>query len=120
MHVCCEWGPRRSRSIVALIVCSGQWRCGEGSSKMRVVARSLGVALLAVLGAVAISVSWTLTTAVQLLATTALVMSGTFVPDPPPDYVDGAVMSTSSPRWVHPTTWLLSILPSSSGRFSAR
>ena len=59
---------------------------------MRVIARSLGVALLAVLGAVAISVSWTLTTAVQLLATTALVMSGTFVPDPPPDYVDGAVM----------------------------
>ena len=44
---------------------------------MRVMARSLGIVLLAVLGAIALAASWTMTTAVQLLATTAFIMGGT-------------------------------------------
>ncbi len=59
--------------------------------------RSLGIVVLALLGAVALAVSSTMTTVVQLLATTALIMSGTFVPDPPPDYVDGAVNKYITP-----------------------
>ena len=44
---------------------------------MRVIARSLGIVLLALLGAIALAASWTMTTAVQLLATTAFIMGGT-------------------------------------------
>ena len=54
---------------------------------MRGVVRSLGIVVLALLGAVALAVSSTMTTVVQLLATTALIMGGTGVPDPPPAYV---------------------------------
>ena len=54
---------------------------------MRGVVRSLGIVVLALLGAVALALSSTMTTVVQLLATTALIMGGTFVPDPPPAYV---------------------------------
>ena len=64
---------------------------------MRVTVRSLGIVVLALLGAVALAVSSTMTTVVQLLATTALIMGGTQVPDPPPDYVDGAVMKYITP-----------------------
>ena len=44
---------------------------------MRVITRSLLVGLVAVLGAIGIAVAWTMTTAIQLLATTALIMGGT-------------------------------------------
>ena len=43
---------------------------------MRVMARSLGMFVLALLGAIALAASWTMTTAVQLLATTAFIMGG--------------------------------------------
>jgi hypothetical protein len=43
---------------------------------MRVIARSLCVALLALLGTVGLTVAWTMTTAVQLQAATALIMGG--------------------------------------------
>ena len=66
---------------------------------MRVIARSLGVAFIALLGAIGLAVAWTTTTAVQLLATTALIMGGTDHPlvgpkDSPSfvtDYLDNAV-----------------------------
>lgn len=67
---------------------------------MRVAGRSPAVALLAILGAVVLAVSWTMTTAaVQLLATTALIMGGRDHPlSTPPDsagfvigYMDDAV-----------------------------
>jgi hypothetical protein len=58
-----------------------------GVTVMRVIARSLWVGLLALLGAVVLATSWTMTTAVQLQATTALIMSGTFNPDPSPGYI---------------------------------
>jgi hypothetical protein len=54
------------------------------------VARSVGVALLALLMAAALALASTLSSAVQLLATTALIMSGTFTPTPPPAFVDMA------------------------------
>lgn len=54
---------------------------------MRVIARSLWVGFLALLGTVVLAASWTITTAVQLQATTALIMSGTFNPDPSPAYI---------------------------------
>jgi hypothetical protein len=56
---------------------------------MAVIARSLWVALLALLGAVVLAFSWTTATAVQLLATTALIMGGTNHPlSTPPDPID--------------------------------
>jgi len=54
------------------------------------VARSVGVAVLAVLMAVALALASTITSAVQLLASTALIMSGTFTPTPPPAFIDMA------------------------------
>ena len=66
---------------------------------MRVIARSMCVAFIAFLGVVGLAVAWTTTTAVQLLATTALIMGGTDHPligpkDSPSfvtDYLDKAV-----------------------------
>ena len=43
---------------------------------MRVITRSLLVGFVAVLGAIVLAVAWTTATAVQLLATTALIMGG--------------------------------------------
>ena len=43
---------------------------------MRVITRSLLVGFVAVLGTIGIAVAWTMATAVQLLATTALIMGG--------------------------------------------
>src|SRR5687768_7277129 len=43
---------------------------------MRVIARSLCVALLALLGTVGLTMAWTMTTAVQLQVATALIMGG--------------------------------------------
>ena len=54
---------------------------------MRLTARSLWVGLLALLGAVVVTISWTMTTAVQLQATTALIMGGTDNPDPDATYI---------------------------------
>jgi hypothetical protein len=54
---------------------------------MRATARSLLVCLLALLGAVVLAISWTMTTAVQLQATTALIMGGTDNPDPDATYI---------------------------------
>jgi hypothetical protein len=54
---------------------------------MRATARSLWVGLLALLGAVVVTISWTMTTAVQLQATTALIMGGTDNPDPDATYI---------------------------------
>jgi hypothetical protein len=54
---------------------------------MRVTAHSVWVGFLALLGAVVLATSWTMATAVQLQATTALIMSGTFNPDPSPAYI---------------------------------
>jgi hypothetical protein len=54
---------------------------------MRATARSLLVGLLALLGAVVLGISWTMTTAVQLQATTALIMGGTDNPDPDATYI---------------------------------
>ena len=44
---------------------------------MRVIARSLCVAFVAFIGAIGLALAWTTTTAIQLLATTALIMGGT-------------------------------------------
>ena len=44
---------------------------------MRVIARSLCVALVALFGTIGLALAWTTTTAIQLLATTALIMGGT-------------------------------------------
>ena len=54
---------------------------------MRGIARSFWVGFLAVLGAVVVAISWTMTTAVQLQATTALIMGGTNNPDPVATYI---------------------------------
>jgi PE-PPE domain len=54
------------------------------------LARSAGVAFLAVLIAMALALASTISSAVQLLASTALIMSGTFTPTPPPAFVDMA------------------------------
>ncbi len=52
---------------------------------MRMIARSLPAVCLALFGAIVLAVSWTMTTAVQLLAT-ALIMGGTLHPlSTPPD-----------------------------------
>ena len=66
---------------------------------MRVITRSLLVGFVAVLGAIGIAVAWTMTTAIQLLATTALIMGGTDHPLAGPrsrtsfveDYLDNAI-----------------------------
>jgi hypothetical protein len=53
---------------------------------MKAIARSLVVILIALIAVPALAVSVTLTTAVQLLATTALIMGGTQHPlSNPPD-----------------------------------
>jgi len=49
---------------------------------MRKIIRSLSVGFLAFIGAVILGISWTMTTAIQLQATTALIMGGTWNPDP--------------------------------------
>jgi hypothetical protein len=54
------------------------------------IARSVGVGLLALMSVIALGLASTLTPAIQLLATTALIMSGTFTPTPPPAFVDMA------------------------------
>jgi hypothetical protein len=46
--------------------------------------RSLTVVLLAAVGSILLSISVAMSTAVQLLATTALIMGGTGTPSPPP------------------------------------
>lgn len=66
---------------------------------MRVIARSLCVALVALSGVVGLTLAWSTTTAIQLLATTALIMGGSDHPligpkDSPSfvtDYLDKAV-----------------------------
>ncbi|MGX9787660.1 PE-PPE domain-containing protein [Mycobacterium sp. MMS18-G62] len=72
---------------------------------MRVLTRSLCAALLALLGAVVLTASWSMSTAVQLQAATALIMGGRDHPlGPPKDqppfvtaYLDNAVNSYISP-----------------------
>src|SRR6476620_1041970 len=54
---------------------------------MRKIIRSLSVGFLAFIGAVILGISWTMTTAIQLQATTALIMGGTWNPDPNAAYV---------------------------------
>jgi hypothetical protein len=54
---------------------------------MRGTARSLWVGFLALLGAVVVAISWSMTSAVQLQATTALIMGGTDNPDPDATYI---------------------------------
>jgi hypothetical protein len=54
------------------------------------IARSIVIAFLALLTAVVLALASTVSSAVQLLATTALIMSGTFTPTPPPAFVDMA------------------------------
>ena len=60
---------------------------------MKAIARSLVVILMALIAVPALAVSVTLTTAVQLLATTALIMGGTqhplSSPTDPTDFVTG-------------------------------
>ncbi|MGH3675967.1 MAG: PE-PPE domain-containing protein [Mycobacterium sp.] len=55
------------------------------------IARSIGVAFLALLTAAVLGLASTISPAVQLLAKTALIMSGTFTPDPPPAFVEMAM-----------------------------
>ena len=66
---------------------------------MKAIARSLVVILVALIAVPALAVSVTITTAVQLLATTALIMGGTQHPlsTPPddPDRVHQAVYGPS-------------------------
>ena len=65
------------------------------------IARSVGVAFLVLLGTIALGLASTVSPAVQLLAKTALIMSGTFTPDPPPAFVDMAMNNFIRPT--HPT-----------------
>jgi hypothetical protein len=72
---------------------------------MRVLTRSLSAALMALLGAVILTTSWSMTTAVQLQAATALIMGGRGHPlGPPTDqppfvtaYLNNAVDSYINP-----------------------
>ena len=64
------------------------------------IARSVGVAFLVLLGTIALGLASTVSPAVQLLAKTALIMSGTFTPDPPPAFVDMAMNNFIRPT--HP------------------
>lgn len=54
------------------------------------ITRSVGIAVLTLIGAVAIGFASTISTALQLLATTALVMTGTFTSTPDQAYLDMA------------------------------
>lgn len=65
------------------------------------VARSTVIAFLVLLTTVALALAATVSTAVQLLATTALILSGTFTPDPPPWFVKMAENQFIVPT--HPT-----------------
>ena len=64
---------------------------------MRRTARSLWVGFLALVGAVVVAISWSMTTAVQLQATTALIMGGTDNPDP-----DAAYIADITQRYLDP------------------
>ena len=48
------------------------------------------MAFLTLLTTAALALASTITSAVQLLASTALIMGGTFTPTPPPSFVDMA------------------------------
>jgi hypothetical protein len=52
------------------------WFFDRGVLIMRVIARSLLAAFLALLGTIVLAVSWTTTTAIQLQAVTALIIGG--------------------------------------------
>ena len=54
---------------------------------MRATQRPLWVTFLALVGAVILTISGTMTTAVQLQVTTALIMGGTNHPDPDAAYI---------------------------------
>src|SRR4029077_11617471 len=64
---------------------------------MRKIIRSLSVGFLAFVGAVILGISWTMTTAIQLQATTALIMGGTWNPDP-----NAAYVADVSQRYINP------------------
>ena len=68
---------------------------------MRVITRSLLVGFVAVLGAIGIAVAWTMATAVQLLATTALIMGGA---DHSLDADEGFARRSSRTIWTTPST----------------
>jgi PE-PPE domain len=55
------------------------------------VARSVGTAVLTVIAAVVLGIASTISSAVQLLASTALIMTGTFTPTPDQQYIDMAM-----------------------------
>jgi PE-PPE domain len=72
---------------------------------MRVIMRSLCVAVLALLGTIGLAVAWTMTTAVQLLAATALIMGGSDHPlSTPPDTTDfvTAYIDTAVDNYIDP------------------
>jgi hypothetical protein len=64
---------------------------------MRKIIRSLSIGFLAFVGAIVLGISWTMTTAIQLQATTALIMGGTFNPDP-----DAAYIADVTQRYINP------------------
>src|SRR5262245_31193697 len=69
---------------------------------MHKIIRSVWVGFLAFVGAVILGRSWTMPTAIQLQATTALIMTGTFIPDP-----DAAYVSDVTERYINPFEDLL-------------
>src|SRR5262245_9763174 len=73
---------------------------------MRKIIRSLSIGFLAFVGAVILGISWTMTTAIQLQATTALIMGGTWNPDP-----NAAYIADVSQRYINPFTDLPSDPP---------
>jgi PE-PPE domain len=69
------------------------------------ITRSFGVALLALLAAVVIGLASTVSSAIQLLAATALIMTGTFTPTPSRQYIDMAMnqfIQPTRPDTYHP------------------
>jgi PE-PPE domain-containing protein len=64
---------------------------------MRKIIRSLSIGFLAFVGAIILGISWTMTTAIQLQVTTALIMGGSFNPDP-----DAAYVADVSQRYINP------------------
>src|SRR5262245_44887444 len=64
---------------------------------MRKIIRSLSIGFVAFVGAVILGISWTMTTAIQLQATTALIMGGTWHPDP-----NAAYIADVSQRYINP------------------
>jgi PE-PPE domain len=64
---------------------------------MRKIIRSLSIGFLALVGAVVLGISWTMTTAIQLQATTALIMGGSVNPDP-----NAAYVADVSDRYINP------------------